>query len=70
MRQVTSGIFPSDAELWSRYQDANEMVTVRYVALDPVTRIPDSEAEITIDELEDYYDAHRDDFQVPARAQI
>jgi len=70
MRQVTSGIFPSDAELWSRFQDANEMVTVRYVALNPATRIPDAEAEITLDELEDYYDAHRDDFQVPARAQV
>ncbi|MCK5651065.1 MAG: SurA N-terminal domain-containing protein, partial [Gemmatimonadetes bacterium] len=70
MRQVTSGIFPSDAELWSRYQDANEMVTVRYVALNPDTRIPDSAAEITVDELEDYYDAHRNDFQIPARAQV
>ncbi len=70
MRQVTSGIFPSDAELWSRYQDANQMVTVRYVALNPVTTIPDSEVEITRDELEAYYDAHRADFQVPARAQV
>ncbi len=70
MRQVTSGIFPSDAELWSRYQDANEMVTVRYVALNPDTRIPDSAAEISVDELEDYYDAHRNDFQIPARAQV
>ncbi len=70
MRQVTSGIFPSDAELWSHYQDANEMVTIRYVALDPATRIPDAQVEISIDELEDYYDAHRSDFQIPARAQI
>ncbi len=70
LRQVTTGIYPSDAELWQMYRDMNEQVRVRFVALDPMTRIPDSAVTITEAEVQRYYREHRDEFQVPARATV
>jgi len=70
LRQVTSGIYVSDAELWRSYRDQNERVEVRYIALDPEQRVADSEVPVTRSEVEAYYRANRDDFAIPARAQV
>lgn len=69
MRQVTSGIYVSDAELWRQWRDRNEQVEVSFLALNPA-RIPDSEVEVERDEIEDYYEDNQDEFAVPARARI
>ena len=35
LRQVASGIFVSDSELWQQYKDQTEQVEIRYVPMDP-----------------------------------
>ncbi len=70
LRQVSSGIYLSDAELWSRYRDAHEAVQIRYVPLNPSTRYNDADFPIGDAEVKAYYDAHQDEFKVPARATV
>jgi hypothetical protein len=54
LRQVSSGIFVSDAELWQTYKDQNEQVEVRYVPMDPNNRYPDDQFDISDEEIEEY----------------
>jgi peptidyl-prolyl cis-trans isomerase D len=70
LRQVSSGIYLSDAELWQRYRDAHETVRVRYVPLNPSTRYDDADFSVDAAEVKAYYDAHQDEFAVPARATV
>jgi peptidyl-prolyl cis-trans isomerase D len=70
LRQVTSGIYVSDAELWQRYQDQNERVEIRFVPFDPAGRYPDSEFTVPESEIEAYYRQNEEEFEVPARASV
>jgi parvulin-like peptidyl-prolyl isomerase len=70
MRQVTSGIYFSDAELWSEYQSANERVRVRFLAMNPVSRVADEDVAVSDQEIEAYFRANQEDFQVPAKAEV
>jgi peptidyl-prolyl cis-trans isomerase D len=70
LRQVSSGIYLSDAQLWQRFRDENERVEIRFVALDPRTRYEDSDIEISDDDIEDYYRDSQEEFTVPARASV
>ena len=69
-RQVSSGVFPSDAELWQEWKDRTEQVEIRFVPMNPSSRY--SAEEFTIDDadIEAYYDANQEEFEVPARATI
>jgi len=70
LRQVGSGIYVSDNDLWNTYKADNEKASVRYVAFDPLIRVSDDEIEITGDEISDYYDDNREDFFVAASARV
>jgi parvulin-like peptidyl-prolyl isomerase len=70
LRQVASGIFVSDSELWQAYQDQTEQVEIRYVPMDPNTRYPDEQFTISDDEIERYWRDHQEEFEVPARATV
>jgi peptidyl-prolyl cis-trans isomerase D len=70
LRQVSSGIYVSDAELWQAYRDQNERVEIRYVPMDPNSRYPDDQFEVTDDEIEEYWREHQDEFEMPARASV
>ncbi len=70
MRQLSTGIYLPDAALWSAYRDENEQVEIRYLSLDPATRIGDDEVEVTDAEVAAYYRENRDDFAVPPRATV
>lgn len=70
LRQVSAGVYVSDAELWRRFRDRNETVEVRYIPMDPATRIGDDEVTLTDAEIEEYYEANQSDFEEPARAQV
>jgi parvulin-like peptidyl-prolyl isomerase len=70
LRQVTSGIFVSDGDLWQRYRDATEQVEIRFVPFDPATRYPDSDFTVPEAAIEDYYEDNQDEFEVPARATL
>ncbi len=70
LRQVGTGIFVSDAELWERWRDTHETVQVRFVPMDPAQSIPDDSVTVTEDEIEGYWKDHQDDFEMPARASV
>ena len=70
LRQIATGIFVTDQELWDRYRDAHETVQVRFVPFDPAQRMPDDSVSLTDAEIEKYYDDHQDDFEMPARASV
>jgi len=70
LRQVSSGIFLSDGELWQAYRDQREEAQIRYVPFNPATRYPDSIFPLSQQEVEKYYNDHQDDFKVPARATV
>jgi peptidyl-prolyl cis-trans isomerase D len=68
-RQLTAGVYVSDAELWQRYRDRRETATVNYVALD-VGRLVPGDVEVTEREIRDYYNRNRDEFQRQAGGQF
>ena len=70
LRQVASGIYLSDAELWRSFRDANEQVEVRFVALDPGTRYEDEDFTISDADIEEYFEDNQEEFTVPARASV
>ncbi len=70
LRQVSSGIYVTDGELWQGWKDFNERVRVRYLSLEPDRLVPDSEVVIGDAEIQAYYREHQEDFGVPARARV
>lgn len=70
LRQVSSGLFLTDQELWRRYREQNETVTVRFIPLDPANRIDDAEVQVTDAEVREYYEENEEEFEVPARALV
>ena len=70
LRQVGSGIYLSDAELWERWKDQNELAEIQYVPADPDARYPDADFSISDADIEDYYETHQEEFEVPARATV
>jgi len=70
LRQVTSGIFVSDAMLWRDFRDRNERVDVRFVAFDARQWISDADAEVPAREVEQYYRANTSDYEVPGTARV
>lgn len=70
LRQVAAGIHLSDAELWGAYRDQNEKASVRYVAFDPLVRVSDDQIEVTASEVSRHYADNREDYAVPATAEV
>ena len=70
LRQITSGIYFTEAELWEQYRFENEQVRVRFVAMNPADRISDLSVELSEEEIEEYYDDHRGDFGIPAQVDV
>lgn len=69
LRQVTSGVYVSDAELWRAWKDRSETATVEYVALD-VARLVPGDVKVSDAEVREYYEEHRDEFKRPATARL
>ena len=70
LRQVSSGIYVSDAELWQEFRDQVEQVEIRYVPMDPSVRHQDEAFRVSDAEIEDYYGSNQAEFEVPARASL
>lgn len=70
LRQVTSGIQVSDAELWRSFRDENEQVQVAFLALDPGSRIANEQVTVSDSEVQAWYRENREDFRVPATATV
>ncbi len=69
IRQVTSGLFMSDAELWQYWRDRNETATAEYVPLNVSVLVP-GDVEVTDREIRDHYNRNRDRFQRPSTARV
>lgn len=70
LRQVSSGIYLSDAELWQEFKDQVEQVEIRYVPMDPSSRYQDDAFTISDDDIAAYYRANQEEFEMPARASV
>jgi peptidyl-prolyl cis-trans isomerase D len=70
LRQISTGIYIPDAELWRQWRDQNETAEIRYVPLNPATRYADADFPVTDDEVQAYYRDNQDEFAVPARASV
>lgn len=70
LRQVSSGIYLTDAELWQQWKDRNEQVEVRYVPMNPATRYEDDSFDVPQDDIRAYYEANTEEFAIPARATV
>ncbi len=65
--QVAAGAFVSDARLWQIYQDSHDSAQVSFIALRPTAFAP---GEISDAQARTYYDAHKIEFDRPARAAV
>lgn len=70
LRQVSSGIFASDADLWQQFRDQVETVEMRYVPMNPASRYPDEQFTVSDADIEAYWRANQEEFEVPARASV
>lgn len=70
LQQLSTGVFLSDAELWTEYRDRNETAEVEYVVIDPGEVVADERVEVTNEAVASYYREHREDFREPASARI
>ena len=69
LRQVTAGMYASDAELWQIWKDRNETVTADYVSLNLSQLVP-GEVEVSSREIEAYYEENEEDFRREATARF
>ena len=65
--QVAAGAFVSDPRLWQIYQDSHDSAQVSYIAMRPTTAQPGA---ISDAQARTFYDAHKANFQRPARAAV
>jgi peptidyl-prolyl cis-trans isomerase D len=70
LRQVASGIYLSDAQLWAQWRDQNETAEIQYVPLNPATRYPDADVTVERSEVEAFYRERQKEFEMPARATV
>ena len=70
IRQITSGIFVPDQELWERWREQNDEASVTFVSVSPDVRVSDDRVAVTDDDVERYYRDNPEEFEVPARAQV
>ena len=70
LRQITTGIYLPDSELWREWRDRSETAEIRYVPLNPATRYADADFPVSDAEVQAYYRDHEEDFAVLARATV
>jgi peptidyl-prolyl cis-trans isomerase D len=70
MRQVTSGIYFTDAELWEAYREETEQITVRYLAMNPSFLYGSDDVQVSEAGIQGYFRQHEEDFQIPAQAEL
>jgi peptidyl-prolyl cis-trans isomerase D len=69
-QQINASVVVTDGELWRQYREQHETATARFIRLDPGQLVPAAEVTVGDRDIATYYNANRDDFQRPARAQV
>ncbi len=70
LRVVTADVYLSDAALWERYRDENEVVKIGLTAIVPRNVVADSAIKVTSAEVAAYYKANQDEFKRPRTAYL
>lgn len=68
--RLTADVFLTDGKLWRLYRDRHDSAAAKVLTIFPQTAIEDNAVDLSDEELEDYYRAHSEDFQRPARAHL
>lgn len=63
LRNVTADIYLSDAALWQRYRDQNELTSIALTPLVPARVVADSAVTVSPEEIDAYYRDHRSEFE-------
>ncbi len=66
-QEIQSAAFVSENEVWEEYVATNEKVRAKYVAVDP-RRTESDGLEPTDEEVRNYFEMHRADYEKPATA--
>jgi peptidyl-prolyl cis-trans isomerase D len=67
--RIASEVYVSEARLWQSYRDQHDTAVVTFASFAP-SLVADSAVSATDAELRSYYDAHRAEFERPARAAV
>jgi peptidyl-prolyl cis-trans isomerase D len=70
LEQVTSDIYVADAKLWTIYRDQRDSVVLKAMVIRPDQAVADASVHVTSQDLQTYYDAHREEMSRPARAVV
>ena len=65
--QIAIDVYVSEARLWQMWRDAHDSAQMTYAALRPET-VPDAQVSVSDQEIRDYFDKHKKDFERPGRA--
>ncbi|MFL5576304.1 MAG: peptidyl-prolyl cis-trans isomerase [Gemmatimonadaceae bacterium] len=68
-QQVATDVYASDSRLWQIWRDGHDSAQMTFAALRPET-VPDNQVSLSDEEIRSYFNAHRKDFQSPARATV
>jgi peptidyl-prolyl cis-trans isomerase D len=70
VEELASTVYVPTPKLWRMYQDQNDSVTAQFALIQPDIQVPDSAVKLTDQQLQTYYNQHRDDFKRPATAYL
>lgn len=68
-QQVAADVYVSDARLWQIWKDTHDTAQISYVAFRPEI-LPDTAVTVPENEITEYYEKNKKDFERPARAVV
>ncbi|HYN80824.1 MAG TPA: peptidyl-prolyl cis-trans isomerase [Gemmatimonadaceae bacterium] len=68
-QQVAADVYVSDARLWQMWKDTRDTAQMSYVAFRP-EMLPDTGVAVPDNEIAEYYEKNKKDFERPARATV
>jgi peptidyl-prolyl cis-trans isomerase D len=68
-QQVAGDVYVSDARLWQVWKDTHDTAQISYAALRP-EMLPDSGVTVPENEIAEYYEKNKKDFERPSRAVV
>ncbi|MDP9178144.1 MAG: peptidyl-prolyl cis-trans isomerase [Gemmatimonadota bacterium] len=68
-QQVAADVYVSDARLWQMWKDTRDTAQIAYVAFRP-EMLPDTGVVVPDNEITEYYEKNKKDFERPARATV
>ena len=67
--ELISDVYISDGRLWEMWKDAHDSAKITYAVLRPEA-IPDAQVTVSDQEIRDYFDKHKKEFERPGRATV